>query len=217
MSKPVRVSREEIVKDDPLGEFHVWWDDVSAGHVERFKRALDNATREADLQRALEAEPMLLVQNLTGGHGRWVIPLQRLGAEYVTDFVVGQKDSMGFSWTAIELESPLVPMFTKQGDPSHQLTHAIRQVQDWRTWLKTNQNYAARSRAENGLGLTHISPSLEGLILIGRRVALDEATNPRRRQMCEDLNIQIHTYDWLVEISTTRAEWATSFRERQRG
>jgi len=210
------IPRKEIIAEDPLGEFLVWWDDVRSTHADAFRAALNSATREEDLQRHLEAHPMLLVQSLTGGHGRWVIPRQRLGAEFVTDFLVGERSSMGHEWLAVELESPRARMFTKSGDPSARLTHALRQITDWRAWLKNNQNYAARPRPESGLGLTGISPSLPALVLIGRRAETDEGTSARRRQMCEDLNVEIHSFDWLLDVAENRARIVDSARQSRR-
>jgi len=161
---------------------------------------------------------------LGGGHGRWVIPTKRLGSEYITDFVIGERSSLGFEWQAVELESPAAPLFTKAGDPTKQLTHAIRQIQDWRVWLQRNQNYAARSKAEGGLGLTDIVADVPGLILIGRRAAVDPETQERRRQMSNDLQIDIHTYDFLLDsvdgrarvMKKVRASRARSRREELR-
>lgn len=142
---------------------------------------------------------MLLAVQLGGGHGRWVIPKKRLGSEHVTDFIIGEKSSIGFEWYAVELEGPKAKMFTKAGNPTQVLTHAMRQIHDWRAWLQTNQNYAARPRKAGGLGLSDITTDLPGLILIGRRADIDESTNRRRRQMMQDSRIKIHSYDWLLD------------------
>jgi Domain of unknown function (DUF4263) len=190
---------DQVTKDDPLDEFLVWWLDFCKNDIRKFRNCLSLASREAHLQRFLSANPMLLAHTLGGGHGRWVIPQKRLGCEYVTDFVIGERSSVGFEWYAVELESPKAKMFTKKGDPTQQLTHAIRQITDWRSWLSRNQPYAARFRTEHGLGLTDINPNLPGLILIGRRTDIDESTTERRRQMMSDLRIRIHSYDWLLD------------------
>ncbi len=200
----------------PLRDFFVWWDEINAKHVDDFACCLESARVEQDLQGFLEANPMLLVQHLGGGHGRWVIPHKRLGAEHVTDFVLGERHSFGFDWQAVELESPSVKMFTKNGDQSRHLTHAIRQIQDWRAWLTRNQSYAARSAAESGLGLTDIRADVPGLVLIGRRETTDPATNDRRRQMCADLNIEIHTYDFLLDAGRGRIASLKEYFSRAR-
>lgn len=190
---------EKLLREDPLRDYFTWWDRVKQSDVEALQNALDNATREEDIQQFLQQNPQLLIQHLGGGHGRWVIPKKKLGNEHITEFVIGEKSSIGFEWQAVELESPLKPLFNKNGDPSQYLNHAIRQIQDWRSWLVLNQNYAARPIAESGLGLTDITGSVPGLILIGRRSEDLSQNNARRRQMVRDLNIEIRTYDYLVE------------------
>ncbi|WP_080427628.1 Shedu anti-phage system protein SduA domain-containing protein [Burkholderia ubonensis] len=197
---------DEFRARDPLREFYSWWDTISDIDVSKLQNVLDVAEREEDVQHFLQENPKYLIQHLGGGHGRWIIPKQRFGSEHVTDFMIGDRDSMGFHWQAVELESPLAKMFTRAGDPSARLTHAIRQIQDWRLWLSTNQNYAARARDEDGLGLTDIDPNVQGLILMGRRVTESDATRRRRRQMSRDLDIEIHTFDFLVESLSGRIE-----------
>lgn len=194
-------SRAEIIAKDPLGEFHVWWNDIGAQDVADLEKKLNTAKNENVMQHYLEKHPLMLIQHMGGGHGRWVIPQKKLGAEFVTDFVIAERSSIGFEWVAVELESPTAKLFTKKGDPSAALTHAIRQISDWRAWLQKNQNYAARSRIESGLGLTDIDPRLPGLIIIGREKDLDSNTRELRRQLSVDLRIKIHTYDWLVRIA----------------
>jgi hypothetical protein len=131
---------------------------------------------------------------------------QRLGAEHVTDFLIAERHSFGFAWQAVELESPLRPMFNKNGDPSRHLNHALRQLTDWRAWLKANQSYAARPRSEGGLGLTDIDANVKGLVLIGRRANIPDCTAARRRQMVQDLNVDIHSYDYLLSALKGRLD-----------
>ena len=192
-------SREQSLKDDPLRDHHVWWLDVTKRDAEKLQSQLDSASSERDMQQYIEQHPTVLIHHLCGGHGRYVIPQKRLGAEYVTDFIIGHAHSGGFEWQAVEIESPKKKMFTKGGNPTKELTQAIRQIQDWRAWLSRNQNYAARPIAESGLGLTDIVASIPGLIIIGRRSNYDELNNDRRRQMANDLNIQFHSFDFLVD------------------
>lgn len=195
---------EEFRANDPLREFYSRWDTVDESDVAALGDALDSATREEDIQQFLQANPKYLIQHFWGGHGRWIIPKQRFGSEHVTDFMIGERDSMGCRWQAVELESPLARMFTKTGNPSAALTHAIRQIQDWRMWLSVNQNYASRAKSEDGLGLTEIHPDVSGLILMGRRATESEDTRRLRRQMGRESKIEIHTFDYLLESLTER-------------
>ena len=207
---------EEIISKDPLGEFFVWWDDIKLADVHSFKRCLNEAKSEHDIQSYLELEEnkKLLVQHLVGGHGRYVIPQKRLGAEYVTDFVIGEEHSYGYDWQAVELESPTHKMFNRNGDPSRFLTHAICQILKWRAWLENNQNYASKSKDKNGLGLTDISPSIKGFILMGRRFATDQASNSLRKQLVDWLKIEIHSYDFLLDLGSNRIKALENQKQR---
>lgn len=193
-----------------MPEHFVWWDTIEAKDVDELEQQLCSATNERTMQEYLGLRPLLLIQHLGGGHGRWVLPQKSLGSEFRTDFVVGHKHSFGYEWEVIEIESPTAKPFTKSGDFSRELTHAIRQIVDWRAWLKRNQNYAARRKEEQGLGLLDIDSNVPGVIIIGRKSEIDEGTNDRRRQLVQDSNITIHSYDWLVREARGRVE-ALSF------
>jgi len=170
----------------------------------QFRKALASAKDERPLQKFIERFPSMLVQHVRAGGQRWVISQKRLGAEYVPDFLIGWRSSAGVEWQAVELESPCVPLFTKSGEQSEQLRHAVRQVQDWRRWLLRNNAYASAPADQSGLDLKEIRADLEGLIIIGRRESSDPQWNDLRKQIMSDLQIQIHTYDWLVETVADR-------------
>jgi hypothetical protein len=210
-------SLERELAEDPLRDYHVLWDEVDDHDVRRLRRALQKAGVEPDMQSVLAAHPELLVQHLGGGHGRWVIPQKRLGAEYVPDFVIGERNSSGRHWTAVELEGPQRQMFNRDGDPSRYLWHAIRQIVDWRVWLEHNRDYAARDPSDDGLGLEDISPALPGLIVIGRRQELPARRQAFRRGLERQLNIEIHSFDWLVERLEGRVSELTRWRETRQG
>jgi hypothetical protein len=174
------------------------WREVAAAEVSKFESSLNAARNEADLQRFLEENPLILMLQTGGGLGAWVIPQARLGAEHVTDFLVAKEASVGYMWYAVELERPQAKMFNKNGDVSKDLNHALRQIGDWRDWLTNNLDYARRSRNKSGHNLTDIDPELQGLIIIGRDVDIDRSTDERRRRLIREHRTRIETYDWLL-------------------
>lgn len=181
------------------------WDELGRDEVADYKTALDAARDEGDIQRFLEAHPRLLVQHLTLGRRSWVIPKKRLGSEHETDFVIAQKATDGYVWNAVELERPQAKMFNKNGDPSAALTHALRQINDWREWLSQNLDYATRPPERSGLNLIDIHPELEGTIIIGRDADFDRRANSARRQRLERVHrVKIETYDWLFTQASER-------------
>lgn len=197
--RPAKEAFDEWLRTHDLREFFVRWDQVVPSELEEFREILEAAETERPIQAYLEQHPHILIEHLGGGHGRWVIPQKRLGAEFVPDFVIGEASSGGHEWYLVELESPRARMFARAGHPGAELNHAISQILTWRSWLTANRDYAARARREHGLGLSDISPALDGLILIGRRELEDEKMVAVRHQYGADLKITIHTYDFLLE------------------
>ena len=203
----------EISFQEVLPGFYVSEADISEVMLSEVRETIETANDERAIQKVLEKHPEILAQHLGGGHGRWVIPQMRLGAEYIPDFIIGERNSGGFFWHLVELESPRARLFIQNGDPSLELRHAIRQVHDWRAWLTQNQNYASRPISENGLGLVEIHNRTHGIILIGRRTEVRTDNNPRRRQMELDNHVTIMSYDRLLEWAQERCDHWTRWRE----
>lgn len=191
----------EEVANGALPEFVVEWESITPRTLQEFERLLSEARGERPLQAFLQCNPSILVQMLRPAPSGWVIPQKRLGDKHVTDFVLGHYNSLGHHWFAVELESPTATLFTKSGDPSTTLTHAIRQIQDWRSWLTNNLDYARRNRTDGGLELKSIRPDPQGIIFIGRRSMLTPDTQARREQMSRELRIDIHTFDHLFDTA----------------
>jgi Domain of unknown function (DUF4263) len=200
-----RPSRSAAVVNDDLADAFVWWDDITAEDVEAYREVLSTADDERPLQKHLALNPILLVQHMGGGHGRWVISQKRLGAEYIPDFVIAERSSSGFEWQFVELQSPRARLFVpSSGRQSEQLDEGLRQIAEWRRWLADNRDYARRPRACNGLGLVDASDRDPGLLIIGREAGLTELDRQRRRQLGDQLGVRIRTYDWLVREAEAR-------------
>ena len=199
-----RASIDEWFENVPLKDYFVFWDEINIIHLKAIYLHLMNAKTEHDWQNLFESCPILLLQHLNGGHGRWVIPHKALGAEYKTDFIIGEENSDGYHWQAIELESHKSKCFTKKGNYTKELTHAIKQILDWRSWLSDNITYARNDKNKNGLGLIDIVSNLPGLIIIGRRKDFSDKDKFKRRDIGMQLNLKIHTYDWLFEKARER-------------
>lgn len=193
-----------IEKEEPHPNHFVWWNNISSEEVDLYKKTLDEAKEERDMQIFFENHPLFLIQHLGGGHGRWCIPQKKLGSEYVPDFIIGEKSSIGYEWYALEIESPKHRLFNNKGNPSAKLIQAMAQIIDWRGWLEDNIDYAKRSTDENGLGLRGISGNLASYIIIGRRDNIGNEKSKWRKYMKDHLNIHIHTYDWLTENASHR-------------
>lgn len=196
----------ERTEETIFPDLFVPWTELAGSEIAAYENTLNHARDESDMQRFLEANPRILMQHFAVGRGAWVIPKKRLGSEYETDFLIAQEGSGGLIWYAVELERPQAMLFTKKGDPSAALTHALRQISDWREWLSRNRGYAAQTHEREGLGLIDIHPELDGLIIIGRGSDIDTRTTARRRRLARDHRVEIETYDWLFSEARERFE-----------
>ena len=75
------------------------------------------------------------------GHDDYVISEFEIGNEYKADFVVLNSYSGGWEIAFIELEPVGAKMFNKDRTPTRELRVAIRQVDDWRRFIRQQQTY----------------------------------------------------------------------------
>lgn len=98
-----------------------------------------------------------------------VISKLRLGADFVTDFVlVRDEHSNGLQYEFIEIEKPDTSPYTKSGQPSARLSSAIQQIQDWKNWIAENRNQIKRFLPSHGMRF-FVNPNFKFTIIIGNR------------------------------------------------
>ena len=121
-----------------------------------------------------------------------VLSKPRLGAEHVPDFAY--EDAPG-RWTLVELERSTHPLFTKSGDPAAPLTHALRQVADWRAWVQEHMAYARTALRD--------VVQTSGLVVIGRSVPDRDRLHRLESSLS---NIRIVTWDDVVASARRHAQ-----------
>jgi len=153
------------------------------------KELLSEKRNENRLQKCLTSNPILLGLDYSN-----VIPKYKLGAEYEVDFALERYSGL---IDLMEIESSVLPLFTKTGNPTSHLVHAEQQVIDWIDWVEKNGAYA-RSKL-NGI----ITP--KGFVVIGRESQLDAKTKASliRRNKAFNGLITILTYDDVLNKAKT--------------
>ena len=155
-------------------------------------RGLLGAT-EAPVQAFLEAHPELLSPTHTKMWRK--LPL----GGHVTDFVFREASN---DYLLVELEAPNRSLFRKDGQPHHDLVHALSQITDWLRYVEDNHDTAQRE-----LGLTGISTAPRCLVVIGRSAGL---TASDRRKLTTIANqypkVRILTYDDLLTTAKATIE-----------
>jgi len=112
-----------------------------------------------------------------------------LGTEFRLDFL--RREPIG-DYVAIELENPRHRMFTKSGDFTAPVNHAIQQVEDWQEWIADNLPMVQRKYPD-------IS-SPQGLIIVGRSNSFTRTEHRKlaRRNLNLAGRVAVMTYDGLL-------------------
>lgn len=173
---PAELFRSEV---NPAHRTYDAYEDV----VEGFRNLIESANREAPLQDFLRDHPALLTLEAAQ-----IYPQFQLGNNYVTDFVLAMGNE---EYILVEIEAATRPLYTRDGNPSADLTHAIQQVEDWRTWITTASEYIRQQLP----GI--VEP--ECWVVIGRRPDEDRSRARWARKQRTLSRIRLFTYDDLLD------------------
>jgi hypothetical protein len=159
--------------------------------IKEYERLLDQRCSEQDVHEFLSTHSYFFNGILRLYGASPIYSKIRLGSEYEVDFACFDTGSFGPEWYLIEIESPSKKMFTKSGDPTSGLTHAIQQIRNWHTWIRENLDYTRK-----------LMPLIEyplGYVFIGRHSHLTQKTKTKLRRLAHDhrMFMRIHTLDWL--------------------
>lgn len=176
--------------------------------VEEFKDHIDDARDERPIQEFLARHPVLLRPLLPEGQEYWCFDRPRFGSEYIPDLLLCTRNSSGYHWILIELESPSKAAIVRDGRRSADLAEALRQVDEWRIWLRQNIQYA-----QTTLAFTDIDAESPAVIVIGRRHRLMQQHTKRYRELSSPAGrLSVMTYDRLLESARDLAVLAGSSR-----
>jgi Domain of unknown function (DUF4263) len=156
---------------------------ISPSVLSGFRDLIDRCEPEERYQQFLAEHPVFLDPLASV-----VIRKQKLGIEYVTDFVVRRLDD---KYILVEIEKPEDLLFTKGDDFTASFTHAVGQVLDFQQWVDLNGAYAGRL-------MPNIS-SPRGLVIIGRSQALTpHQKNKLHRFNINSSAVSVLTYDEIA-------------------
>ena len=166
-----------------------------------WENLLDNpSAKEQDYHSFIQSNPAIF---LTLIESYIVISKLKLGNEFETDFVVVKEGySEGTKYEIIEIESPHSKLFDSKGKPSAKFNAALQQIRDWKRWLIDNKNEFRKILPTSGTKVLK-ECKLNFKIIIGRR-ADDPLELERRRQISEEMNIEIISFDRLTDIAKSR-------------
>lgn len=121
-----------------------------------------------------------------------VIPKQRLGSDYITDYVIKKFND---EYLLVEIEKPTTPIFNKSNDFTSQFTHALGQILDFQEWVESNIAYAQT--------LMPNIKSPQGLLIVGlsSSLSLIQQNKLKRFNTNNQGRMKVMTFDEIIENS----------------
>ena len=128
----------------------------------------------------------------------------KLGNQHTVDFAHARTNTPGATWHLIEIEKPQDQLFTKAGNPTAKLTHAMRQLQDWYGWFIEERDFVFRRFPHQSFMREAGLWKPELWLVIGRRASVADSDR-RLLQRLNEGHIMIKTFDSLLD----QAAWPT--------
>lgn len=206
--KKVKHILEDYPKDWPPKKYFIDQHKVTHHQYEEFKALVDKGAGEIEIDKFLRNNKEILSNALsffrTGHHGSWIIPQQDIKPSthepgLRPDYLIGGKNSDGFTWGIIDLKSSDAKIFSKEGNRvffSNIVNKGVFQVLEYMNYCSKMQTYM-----REGLNLVNFRET-SGLLIIGREKELDE--NSQRKELraawnrLTNGNLCVRTYDALL-------------------
>lgn len=194
---------------DQLAPHRVDWSRFGADHIAELDRLIAESKDERPLQDFFRDHPHVLMAGVTAVmRESWVLAKPKFGAEYVPDYLLGIRDSLGPGWMVVEIESPTLTPINKDGSLSKGLNHAVQQVEDYRRWLG---KHAAYFRDENGAW--GIESGTTGIVVIGREKDRDNKEGADRLRDLRKAGIETMSYERILRNVTSQWEFTEARRQ----
>jgi hypothetical protein len=183
------------MRENPWPDNLCCWPETGIhGVLDDFVATLEDARDERPLQRFFRDKSHLLTCLLPPGREAWCFDRPRLGSEHIPDFLLCTRNSLGFQWVMVEIESPTKHPLNGSGLPSLKLNEALGQVRDWRSWLRQNIAYS-----QTELGFREITAECIAYVIIGRRSSIATKHASKYREL-STRDTSIMSYDRLKDV-----------------
>ena len=160
--------------------------------IKQFESLLSlSGEKESNIQDFLNKNPILVTPDYLK-----IIPQASLGSEYKTDFIIVRPSDYGEQCILVEIENSSHRLFTKNGDLTAILRHSLKQVSDWRNWLRDNATYAQRVH-----NIQNLHSDCKAYVIIGRRsrVSKEHAKNIESVTLDHHHQTELLTYDDILD------------------
>ncbi len=144
-----------------------------------------------------------------GHHGTYIFPEFKLGTSYQVDYLILGKNSDGFYFVFVELESPYGKITIADGDEGEVIRKGLNQIDDWDRWIQAN--FASMAESFEKYKHSHHDLTKEFykfdktrinyVVVVGRRSDYNEKLRWKRRNLLENKKIVLMHYDNLYDYA----------------
>ena len=144
-----------------------------------------------------------------GHHETYVFKEFGLPPNFITDYLIVGKNSGGYEFVFVELESAYGQITTKDGDFGTCIRKGLKQIEDWDEYIDgnfNNLNLLFQNAKRPGANLPDEFYKLDKTrihyaIISGRRTDFNDKTYRKQRKLREERKIHLIHYDSLVETT----------------
>lgn len=183
--------------------------------VQDFRSLLDASTTEREVLNFIrEKRGYFIIASLLksqhylfGHHETFAFKEFELPPNHFVDFLLVGKNSGGYEFVFIELESPRGQITTAEGEFGWSIRKGLQQVDDWDSWMESN--YSILSKVfDKSLGLMQQLPRefheldksrLHYVVIAGRRDDFSKKTYQLKRKLFKTKNVLLLHYDNLFD------------------
>ncbi len=172
-----------------------------------FEFIISNAKNEVEVQRYIKSNqkwfiPGAIFLDYNFGHYEtYLFPEQKLGNDYIADYMLIGKSSGGYNLVLVEFETPNTEYLISTANmESESVRKGLTQLQDWKRWLDSNREYFMRNIGLREFGIDIPTYRTFYHLVVSRRKYMNKMeVEVRDQTMYERHNTKIITFDRLSE------------------
>lgn len=176
--------------------------------AKKFRDLIYSAKNEQEIQKYIKEEKKwfipggIFLDYNFGHHDAYLFPEQKLGTEYITDYMLIGKNSDGYNIVLIEFEKANTKYLLdgKNSMESESVRKGLGQIKAWKQWIEKDRGYFLRSIGLTQKGIDIPLPRIFYYLVVSRRDYMDQrALDNRSQTMYEGRSLKIVTFDRLVD------------------